>query len=140
MSSYREVVKQLAGDDRMACRWCNKLTLVETLNQYGARCFECYEAYCHEVPGGSVPTTRSEKFALLGQIRQVIAQPTRDPKQWAYDLQQRELRGDRLTPAQRDAWRAAARWVKDESDGRGESLEHADRARQRLGITERSER
>jgi hypothetical protein len=31
----------------------------------------------------------------------------RHPMQWAIDLKERERRGDRLTAAQRDMWRAA---------------------------------
>lgn len=39
--------------------------------------------------------------ALLAKLQAT----KRNPRQWAEDLRQRELRCDRLTNAQRDAWR-----------------------------------
>lgn len=77
--------------DRMPCSWCRAPTLVATLNQYGARCFECYEAYC-QAPQPS---------PNVGDKR------TGDPRAWAHALRAREERGDRLTLAQRDMRRAA---------------------------------
>lgn len=43
--------------------------------------------------------------AELSRMRAATAE--RDRLQWAYDLQERESRGDRLTPGQRTAWRDA---------------------------------
>lgn len=57
-SSFRKTVEKLADSGetapRMACKWCQEPTLVPTLNQYGARCFSCYEAYCRQGLKGGV--------------------------------------------------------------------------------------
>jgi len=96
MSEYGDLVKRLPSANeeirRTPCLWCKSLTLVETLNQYGARCFNCYEAYCREPqPAPSVMADKRHG----------------DPKAWAEALKQREEAGERLTLAQRDMWRAA---------------------------------
>lgn len=75
----------------LSCRWCHKPTLVATLMQYGARCFQCYEAYCNEVPR-----------AISAADKRVDG-----PRGWAHALRARELSGERLTPAARAMWRAA---------------------------------
>lgn len=49
-----------------------------------------------------------------------MTEPSRDPqKAWAWKLKARDFRGDRLTPAQRAAWRAA---LSDELDNKSDAL------------------
>lgn len=96
MSSYREVRKRMAeqgGDDtnRLPCMWCKAPTLREVLAQYGARCRTCYEGYLRE----------RQPSPDIGDKR------TGGPKAWAHALRRREEAGEKLTQAQRDAWRGA---------------------------------
>jgi hypothetical protein len=74
----------------MACIFCKKQTLVETLSMYGARCFECYGEYCAR-PQDNV--TR-ESYESAGR------------RAWAFKLRDRHQAGERLTKAQIDAYRA----------------------------------
>jgi hypothetical protein len=95
--SYAKVRKEIAqqsGDvDRLPCMFCKTPTLRETLTQYGARCFTCYEAYCRE------PRT----FPYVGDKQR------HGPRDWAHALQARHKAGEKLTPAQVDAYQAALR-------------------------------
>ena len=81
---------EFTTEGRLPCRWCQKQTLVSTLAEYGARCFACYEAYCRDVP--RAPQTGDKR---------------RGPRAWAYALRDREQAGERLTIAQRAAYRDA---------------------------------
>lgn len=79
---------------RLPCLWCNAPTAGTTLAAYGARCLRCYEAYCRE-------QQPSPPFA---------ADKRKDGnKAWAHALRAREKSGERLSFAQREMWRAAAR-------------------------------
>jgi hypothetical protein len=104
MSTYRKRVNEdallpphgsppLAEYDRLPCRLCNAATQRETLTDYGARCFRCFEAWQnerHEVPDIGDRTGRG----------------LRD---WAHALKRRHDAGERLTPAQVAAYKAALR-------------------------------
>lgn len=79
-------------DKRQPCRWCDAPTSIATLNQYGARCFGCYESYCRNVP---------EATPYMADKRKG------EPKAWAHSLKAREESGERLSPTQRQMWRAA---------------------------------
>ena len=96
MSSYRNVVKEIvehSATDRLQCRFCGKPTLRETLSQYGARCFECFTAYCSARP--FYPDTGDKRID--------------GPRSWAHALKRRHEQGDRLTPSQVSAYKAALR-------------------------------
>src|SRR5512146_2386823 len=75
---------------RLECKWCGTPTLWGTLAQYGARCLDCYERYVRE----------SHPWPAVGD-------KNIGPKAWAHALKEREQSGERLTGAQRDAWRGA---------------------------------
>lgn len=76
---------------RLPCRWCHTPTLRTMLAQYGARCLQCYEAYCRE----------PQRSPNVGNKRD------HGPKAWAHALRAREAAGERLSVAQRDMWCAA---------------------------------
>jgi hypothetical protein len=76
--------------NRMPCRWCQTLTLVSTLNHYGARCFACYEAFLREP-----------------QPKVDVGDKRVDPTSWVGALQRRKDAGERLTQAQLEILRAA---------------------------------
>lgn len=65
---------------------------------------------CARGPSSQAPTLPWPK-ADPAMVETVLAgikpPPLRDMKQWARDLQAGEARGDRLTKAQREMWRAA---------------------------------
>lgn len=71
-----------------------------------------FKELCIRAPGPAYkalpPPKRDPKKAaqVLGEIRSAF-KPKEQPLQWAYDLQERESRGEQLTPAQRVAWRDA---------------------------------
>jgi hypothetical protein len=95
MSSYRNVVKEIvehSATDRLPCRFCGKPTLRETLSQYGARCFECFTA-----------------IAVVQHFPDVGDKRIDGPRGWAHALKRRHEQGDRLTPAQVSAYKAALR-------------------------------
>jgi hypothetical protein len=56
--------KPPASEGRLPCRWCGAPTLGATLSQYGARCFECYEAYCNAPPTHLALTAEQRRAAL----------------------------------------------------------------------------
>jgi hypothetical protein len=100
MSTYRKRINENALlpphgavpiEDREPCRWCNAPTLRETLSNYGARCFRCFEAWQaerHEVPD-------------------VGNKPDRGMRDWAHALKRRHEAGERLTVAQVVAYKSA---------------------------------
>jgi hypothetical protein len=95
MSSYRNVVKEIvehSATDRLPCRFCGAPTLRETLSQYGARCHSCFTDYCRAKPF----------FPDSGDKRD-------NARSWAHALKRRHEQGDRLTPAQVSAYKAALR-------------------------------
>jgi hypothetical protein len=74
----------------LPCAFCRKRTLISILSQHGARCVECFDAYCAK-PQGNV--TR-EGYESEGR------------RAWAFKLRDRHQAGERLTKAQIDAYRA----------------------------------
>jgi hypothetical protein len=91
----------------MACRWCQKQTLVETLSMYGARCFECFETYCNPA-GDSQRYIKPDPAKLrryFTKLANGIREAQRNPRAWADALRAREESGEVLTPAQKAAWR-----------------------------------
>jgi hypothetical protein len=94
--SYKNVVKEIvehSATDRLPCRFCGTPTLKETLTLYGARCFNCYTSYCHSAP--RCPNVGDKRID--------------GPRGWAHALKKRHADGDRLTPAQITAYKAALR-------------------------------
>ncbi len=78
-------------DTHGPCKWCSKTTIKETLANYGARCYECYERYVTEsTPPG--PLVEKEKYG--------------EHRAWAYALRTRETVGASLSGAQKAMWRA----------------------------------
>lgn len=63
---------------------------------------------CPQVARASLPPPKPDPSRVAAELsRMRAATAERDRLQWAYDLQERENRGDRLTPGQRAAWRDA---------------------------------
>lgn len=63
-----------------------------------------------QVPEPAAPRlSPGEKVALLQRLREVVTQRTAatNPRAWALALRDREHRGERLTPFQRQCWRDA---------------------------------
>lgn len=92
-SAYSKVRKELADqvdESRLPCRYCGAPTLRETLTQYGARCFPCYEGYCRE------PQTFPD-----------IGNKSLGPRDWARALKRRHEAGETLTPTQISAYQGA---------------------------------
>lgn len=97
----------------MACWSCRAQTLVETLSQYGARCFPCFEAYCAkggpEIQAGQriVRPDPARLRAFLRKLADGIRGAQTSQRGWADRLQERHQSGERLTPAQVRAYRYA---------------------------------
>lgn len=53
------------------------------------------------------PEARSQGIDALRYFAANFGKTARDPRAWAYRLQDREESGEHLTPFQRDAWRVA---------------------------------
>jgi protein-arginine kinase activator protein McsA len=101
MSSYAKAVKEITQSSPQAlrCRSCGATTAFETLSSYGARCGACYADYCRA----------KQYFPDTGDKR------IDGPRGWAHALKRRHEQGDRLTPAQVSAYKAALRTT--EEDG-----------------------
>jgi hypothetical protein len=98
MSSFSKVKRELVsqGDGeipRGPCRECGSINLKETLSNYGGLCPGCYRDYC-KAP---------QHFPDVGDKR------IDGPRGWAHALKRRHEQGDRLTPAQVSAYKAALR-------------------------------
>jgi hypothetical protein len=100
--SYRNTVKGRGEEvtqerdpskDPMACPLCKAITTRGALSTYGARCFRCYTEYCRA----------PQYFPDTGDKR------IDGPRGWAHALKRRHEQGDRLTPAQVSAYKAALR-------------------------------
>lgn len=50
-AKVKEAYDRTLPETHLPCAWCRKPTIKETLANYGARCFQCYEAYCAEDAG-----------------------------------------------------------------------------------------
>ena len=98
VSTFSKVKRELKGQDgedvkRGPCRQCGATNLKETLSNYGGLCPGCYRDYC-KAP---------QHFPDVGDKR------IDGPRSWAHALKRRHEQGDRLTPAQVSAYKAALR-------------------------------
>jgi len=85
-SSFRKTVEKFAeaqSGDCMPCHWCRAPTKRETLAQYGARCFSCFEAYCQEPQGKAKPQP---------SYRNVLAKPSPEATPQQIDAAKAEAR------------------------------------------------
>jgi hypothetical protein len=55
----------------------------------------------------ALPVVKADPAKVDASIAAMRRPLANDPMQWAFTLKEREQRGDRLTAAQRDMWRAA---------------------------------
>lgn len=67
-------------------------------------------------PRAMTPEDKAKLAKAMGPIRDAWAARERDPRAWARRLKQRELMCEKLTPAQREMWRAALREPTPSSD------------------------
>jgi hypothetical protein len=107
--SYAQVRKELVEQsqtDRIPCRYCGAPTLRETLTMYGARCPNCYQAYCRGDRDPEPPMSIEDKRATLEALRSLTARSA-PPREWAHKLKSRHESGEWLTPAQVSAYKAA---------------------------------
>lgn len=96
--NIRRKTAELMSGDALKCRRCQATAARETLSNYGSLCGPCYGAYCRE--------TRAPAPVSGGRA------------EWAFSLKARADAGERLTPAQTDAYRAALlRDVSHETEG-----------------------
>lgn len=60
----------------LPCMVCKRPTLRDTLEQYGAKCWECYRAWLGGgyVGDDSQPLTKADKLAILERCRASMAQ------------------------------------------------------------------
>ena len=86
------------------CAECATQVLWETLSLYGGRCQHCYAAYLRGA--GQRRLEASDRKQLAASVKAIAAAGEPD-KAWAYKLRDREAAGEKLTSAQRQAWRAA---------------------------------
>lgn len=92
-----------------ACRFCGEQALVEVLAQHGARCLQCYRAYCAgESPQPARSISRYERAALLSNMREALCNPPAG-RAWAHRLRERHEAGEILSAAQASAYRYALR-------------------------------
>ena len=97
----------------VACNQCQKLTEVQELMTYGARCLACYEAYLSEANPAGWPNRRltpEERSAVRDRglkSLQMLRSMQKDAKSWARSLQSREEAGEVLTTIQSQSWREA---------------------------------
>jgi len=117
MSTYRNTRRDAAiADDYLAnhlpCARCNSHTEREILANLGGRCHACYEAFLAEANpswyrGGKLTAEQRRNCAARAKAAcSAINSPDANPKAWAYRLRDREARGESLTGAQRESWRA----------------------------------
>jgi hypothetical protein len=69
-----------------------------------------FKRLCQGAPIGiplQLPAPKADPQRVAHVMQQVNRRQASDHKQWALRLQEREQRGERLTPTQRQAWRAA---------------------------------
>lgn len=79
-----------SSEASLACSFCGTPTPQSTLSTLGARCFNCYLAFCRQ----------QQPKVFVGDKR-------RDVRGWAHALEAREIAGQRLDPAVRAMWRRA---------------------------------
>jgi hypothetical protein len=112
-TAFDEARDQRIADDvgasYIACKVCGKQTLIETLTEYGARCFECYGKHCGQGREHGQSFVKPDPVRLkryLTQLANGIRESQRSPRSWADRLREREESGEHLTIAQREAWRS----------------------------------
>lgn len=88
-----------ADRNRLPCRWCNKATLRSVLSQYGARCFECYEAFCKAAR--TAPAASQRPRSLAASIGRIAPQDDGDEAQRRQDAKDRQAAAVRDYAAQR---------------------------------------
>ncbi len=77
MSTYRSARRDTAvADDYLKtqapCSFCAKLADVDTLNTYGARCWDCYRDFCAQ--GRHYPSLgKDDRRAMAGKLSAVLA-------------------------------------------------------------------
>lgn len=95
----------LAG--HLPCTVCGTPTERETLSEYGARCGHCFTHYkTRGKPNPPMPTAEQRRATAM-RLRAILANRPKPGRGWAYALRDREQRGERLSLAQRHAWRDA---------------------------------
>ena len=97
LTTFSKVKRELAQRGELQkqdyrCRYCGATAAWETLSNFGARCGSCYADYC-----------RAQQFFPD------TGDKTVNPRSWAHALKRRHEQGDRLTPAQVSAYKAALR-------------------------------
>jgi hypothetical protein len=97
LTTFSKVKRELAQRGEIQkqdyrCRYCGATAPFETLSTYGARCGACYADYCRA----------KQFFPDTGNKND-------SPRSWAHALKKRHADGDRLTPAQISAYKAALR-------------------------------
>lgn len=90
------------------CAFCGGTAERQTLSMLGARCGPCFQQYVTQGKRYGPMPTAEERRAVGQKLRAILAGRSWG-KQWAYDLRDREERGEQLTPAQRETWRIALR-------------------------------
>lgn len=83
----QETARRMGEDDGLSCWRCRQSANRETLSAYAGMCGPCFGAYCRE--------TRAPAPITGGR------------SEWAFSLKARHDAGERLTPAQVDAYRCA---------------------------------
>lgn len=132
MSRYADTRRdqQIADDylaEHGACMRCRSMTQRSELAALGARCRQCYDAFCADANPSWLPNRplRAEERARLierakGALRTMAnTRRNRDGRQWARDLRAREDAGEQLTRVQREAWRSALRCEIDAAQAAG---------------------
>lgn len=92
------------------CSCCSAQALWETLSLYGGRCPRCYAEYLRDrTPNSTGPAmTREERQGLVQHLKAMLQRMSAAPsKDWALKLKAREEKGEKLSQAQREAWRTA---------------------------------
>lgn len=91
------------------CTFCTRLTDVDALSTYGARCFDCYREYCEQ--GRHYPSlTRHDRAAMAKKLRQVLAGGVRPHhRDYMADFATRVEAGELTSPGQRGFLSAARR-------------------------------
>lgn len=121
-TTYRSTKRDEAvADDYLAshakCTFCGSLAPHADIARFGARCQECYSAYCAEVNPSWWPNrtlSADERAKVIRKARrslQALGSASKSPRAWAHALKAREDAGDRLTAPQASAWREALRFA-----------------------------
>lgn len=88
----REVSTDPSGPVSAPCAGCRRDTAVRTLSDFGGMCVACF---------------REKISRPLPESPDIGDKAKNGERDWANALRRREMRGERLTLFQRDAWRVA---------------------------------